>query len=875
MKQKTLLLTMLLVLFSVGANAQLSGSITNKQGDPIPYANIYVEEQMHGTASDGSGRFSLHLTSGTYTVNFRAIGYKPQTRTITLGKQEVKVDISLDEAAYELKEIVVSNKDNPGNRIMRKAISNGQLYLSKLGGYRSDIYFKSNFKFTKLASYIRLIAPKNRDLPKVGKTYTMELVNELTYKAPDSYTQRTLSYRTNLPGDRFEVPGLDVYRSNIYNDQYYDAPSPLGRDAFTCYKYQLIATTVQNGTIIYKIGVAPKRYSGVFFKGFLYIRDNSYEITNAELETINGTLKINLSISYDMVKQEIPLPTSLNIRVGGSMLGIAFSSNMISSVKYSTVDVKGAPKKMDKEQKIRQSTSKKEERRLRKLATIAQTTNKLSGKDNFSPKDMRKLIRLIERKNALEDTASTLEEGRLKVVKDSLFNTQDSTFWNKMRSIPLSEEELKFSRETDSITALIPKTILSANDTLSSVGKWTPKAPFFGGTIYQKGNFSVASSSFFGRNASYFNPVDGYTIANRFTLKTKVGGIKPLSISVRPIYSSFREQLMGELQTRLDFAPRRMGFVEVNARSATADFNLENPQNQMINTIACLYFKESYKKVMDTKDVNIKVQIEVVNGLSVMLGGQFQNRHLMDNHTNHSLFKSKSVYDSNTPDNIYLNDFPLANHSQPTLQLRLNYTPSPRYRIDKDGYKQYTSQYLPNFSLSVAKGLDIWNGASTYTNMEIGMVHAVRINMFNELSYKVNGGEFFGQKGMQFSNFYFPTTAYAPFAFESTKNSFTLLPYYRFATPEGYAEAHVCYESHNLILKRLPFLTNSQFTENITIGYYSTGRYRNYTEIGYGLDKLLFIGGVAAVASFENGRYSGWGIRAYINLSSNAEIKIR
>ena len=734
MKQKKLLLSILLALLSVGANAQLSGSIINKQGDPIPYTNIYVEEQMHGTASDGNGRFSLYLTPGTYTVSFRAIGYKPQTRIVTIGKQEVKVEVSLEEAVYDIKEIVISNKDNPANRIMRKAISNGQLYLSKLGGYRSDVYFKSNIQFTKLASYIRLIAPKNRQLPKVGKTYTMELVNELTYKAPDSYTQRTLSYRTNLPGDRFEVPGLDIYRSNIYNDQYYDAPSPLGRDAFTCYKYQLIATTVQNGSLIYKIGVAPKRFSGVFFKGFLYIRDNSYEITNAELETINGTLKINLSISYDMVKQEIPLPTSLNIRVGGSMLGIAFSSNMISSVKYSSVDVKGAQKTMNKEQEIRQSTSKKEERRLRKLVAIAQTADDLSGKDSFSPKDMRKLIRLIERKNALEDTASTLEEGSLKVVKDSLFNTQDSTFWNKMRSIPLSVEELKISRETDSITALIPKSILSTNDTLSRVGKWKPQAPFFGGTIYQKGNFSIASSSFFGRNASYFNPVDGYTIANRFTLKTKVGGIKPLSISVRPMYSSFREQLMGELQARLDFAPRRMGFVVVSARSATADFNMEVPQNQMLNTLACLYFKESYKKVMDTKGVSVKLQMEFINGLSVMLGGQFQNRRLMDNRTNHSLFKSESLYDSNTPDNIYLNDYPLENHSQPTLQLRFYYTPSPRYSIDKDGYKQYTSQHLPTFSLNVAKGLNFWNGASTYTNLELGMVHAVRINMFNELN---------------------------------------------------------------------------------------------------------------------------------------------
>lgn len=875
MRLRKLLFILLQTVCTVGAYGQLSGSITNKQGDPIPYANIYIEEQMHGTASDGSGRFSLHLNPGTYTVNFRAIGYKPQTQTINIGNRETKIAVVLEATAYDLKEIVISNKNNPANRIMRKAISNGQLYLSKLDGYNSNVYFKANVLFSKMASFIRWIAPKDSKLPISGKTYTMELVNMLTYKAPDSYTQKTISYRTNFPGDNFDIPGVDIYRSNIYNDQYYDTPSPMGRQAFSCYKFHLVATTVQDGTTIYKIGVAPKRSSGVFFKGFLYIKDNTYEITNAEMETTNGLIKIHLNISYDMVKQTVPLPTSISIKVGGSLMGITFSSNMVSSVKYNSVAVKKGTSQPSDKPIAAQSTAKQNKAKPTKLHAIEKKIEELSAKDNLTAKETRQIVKLVEKKQELEDPLKSMEEKSLKVEKDSLFNTQDTSYWSRIRPIPLSDEELKYSHETDSITARIPKGVAAPKDTTTSKARWKAKAIILGGSIYTRGNFSVASSGFIGKNASYFTPVDGYTIANKLTLKTVIDTNKQLTISVKPIYSTVRQMLMGEMATRFDFAPRHMGFIELSAKTATADFNIEQPINQMLNTLACLYFKKSYKKVMDTKEVNAKLQLEVANGLSVGLGARFDNRTLVQNNINHSLFTSNSNFESNTPENIYLDSYPLSNYNQTTMLLNISYTPMPRYRFDRNGYKRYTSLYWPTVNLKIEKGLNVWGSTSSFTNVELGTTQAVEIDMFNHIYYKAKAGKFAKAKGMQLSNFYFPNTAYSTIELESTKNSFTLLPYYRFATPTEYAEAHVCYEAQSILLKHLPFLSKNQFTENIMVGYYTTGRYRNYTEIAYGLDKLFFVGGVSAVASFENGKYSGWGIRVYLNLSSGSGIQIR
>ncbi len=868
MKQKYVQLLILLLLTSTSAIAQLTGAITTTKGEPIPFANIYIKEQMHGTSSDAKGHFSLHLDPGTYTASFQAIGYKPQTQTITIGKKEVVVNVSLEEAIYNLKEVVVSNKDNPANRIMRKAISNGQLYKTRMTGYSSEVYFKANLLVSKLAKMVKWLTPKDAKLPIVGKTYTMEIMNRLTYRAPKTYTQKTISYRTNFPGDDLEVPGIDIYRGSIYNDRYYGTPSPLGRQAFSCYKFFLIGSSVQEGATIFKIGVSPVYASGQFFKGFVYIKDNSYEIVNADLSEKVGPSIINLQISFDMVKNTIPMPTSIKIKQAIDILGNSLSVSMISSVKYSNVQAKNdnAPIPAPVQAKAKPARAATKINRA-KLDAINAKIQDLESKDDISLSEMKQMMKLADKKQEMEDTTKSLEEKNIKIEKDSLFNTQDTTFWATSRPIPLSAEELRYSHEADSITALIPKGAAAPKDTVGTKSKWQPGAILLGGTFYKKRPTSIYTSGFIGTEASYFNPVDGYTLANKLSLETTIDSTKKLMISLRPMYSVSRKLLMAESKLRFDVAPQRMGFIELSGRLASGDFNLDNPVPQLINAISCIYFKSSYQKVMDTKGANAKFQIEVANGLTIALTGSFNQRTLLENNTNHSLLNKSSLYESNTPENIYLNRYPLSNYKQASVHLNISYTPAPRYRYDRQGYKSYISYHKPTFLLNAYQGVGALGSASTFTHLELGVKQAVEVSMFNQLSYKVKAGTFYNTKGMQLSDFYFPQTMYMPFSFEPSKNAFTLLPYYKMATPASYVEAHACYESEQIVLKLLPFLSRKMFTENIMVGYYTTGRYKNYTEVSYGLDRLFLIGGISAVASFENGRYSGWGVKAYFNLT--------
>ena len=82
--QKILLL-LIFVLFLCSAHAQtLKGTITTTSGQAIPYSTIYIQELTSGMVADENGKFQTKLNSGTYTFEFRSIGYEPEVRKINI-----------------------------------------------------------------------------------------------------------------------------------------------------------------------------------------------------------------------------------------------------------------------------------------------------------------------------------------------------------------------------------------------------------------------------------------------------------------------------------------------------------------------------------------------------------------------------------------------------------------------------------------------------------------------------------------------------------------------------------------------------------------------------------------------------------------------
>ena len=78
-------LLVLLILSSISSFAGvISGIIADDKGNPLPYASISVKGTQKGTTSNSSGKYSIELNAGQYTLIAQYVGYAKSEKTITV-----------------------------------------------------------------------------------------------------------------------------------------------------------------------------------------------------------------------------------------------------------------------------------------------------------------------------------------------------------------------------------------------------------------------------------------------------------------------------------------------------------------------------------------------------------------------------------------------------------------------------------------------------------------------------------------------------------------------------------------------------------------------------------------------------------------------
>jgi TonB-linked SusC/RagA family outer membrane protein len=94
-------------------DAVIQGRVTNEQGAPLTGANVFIQAMGLGTAVGADGAYRLTVpdaqaTGQTVTLGVRFIGYRPQTRQVTLsaGSQEQNFQLVAD--PFKLSEVVVT-----------------------------------------------------------------------------------------------------------------------------------------------------------------------------------------------------------------------------------------------------------------------------------------------------------------------------------------------------------------------------------------------------------------------------------------------------------------------------------------------------------------------------------------------------------------------------------------------------------------------------------------------------------------------------------------------------------------------------------------------------------------------------------------------
>ena len=265
---------------------------------------------------------------------------------------------------------------------------------------------------------------------------------KLNLHAPEKYFQRMISYNSTFPSQGNEISPMSFIQASFYQPVLAEmAISPLAPNAFSHYNFKYQGASRQGDFTINKIQVIPKRKSQQLFEGTIYIIEDLWCLQSVDLTNENLFGKIRIEQIYVPVQDEIWMPVSHKFEINIGIIGFKADVGYGSSVKYTEVKPNLTLQKpssliSDHSAVTTDTIVSKKKKQI----------DKILEKDQLTNRDMARLARLMEKESeaSIDSGKKSLEIKETvtqKVDKDAVKN--DSTYWAKIRPIPLSDIERK------------------------------------------------------------------------------------------------------------------------------------------------------------------------------------------------------------------------------------------------------------------------------------------------------------------------------------------------------------------------------------------------------------------------------------------------
>lgn len=140
MKQIAILLIGFLLTQQAGAQVRISGTVKDHRGHILAGASVVVKGSYDGGVSDSAGHFSFKtFEKGAQVIAASNVGYKSAEQPVTIGTEEVRVDLILKEEVSELKAVTVTAGSFEAGDKKRAATVLSSLDVVTTGGANADI----------------------------------------------------------------------------------------------------------------------------------------------------------------------------------------------------------------------------------------------------------------------------------------------------------------------------------------------------------------------------------------------------------------------------------------------------------------------------------------------------------------------------------------------------------------------------------------------------------------------------------------------------------------------------------------------------------------------------------------------------------------
>lgn len=887
-----------LILLSQAATAQsgIKGTVYNQRKEALPFASVSVKGTSIGTIANEEGRYQLNLKPGYYEIIFQYLGYQAGSKAITLTGTEETFDAVLAEQALQLGEVKIGKgNEDPAYAIMRRAIAKSKYHLLQVESYKARAYTKSSVVITDLP--LEFLYKKELDKIaaeenfKKGVPILNETVSEIEFKQPNNYKQKVVAAR-NSQDNSFASPN-EYLLTSFYKPDVVQTVSPLSPRAFGYYKFEYLGTFRENGVDVSKIKVIPRAYGDGVFRGTIHIIENLWAIHSLDLQTAKMGINLKIKQIYSPV-QNVWMPIQQQFNADGGLYGVKGKAEYVISQTFQSVqlnpdfppDVVVLDNKTEKED-IKALPVTKKDVRDKELEEL------LSSGKKLSVRDMRKVMKNYEKKQFEEsknkgEDVDLIERRVTSTEIDSLATRRAVSFWDSLRTVPLTKAETVSYNRLDSLVANkkidypAPKkdTENDDRDTTRAAGK-ARKGKLDPGDILWGHSFPLNRSKSW--RLDYTGPlrgvqvntvegwvIDGTGLGIRHTRKEdKTTGKAGHQFILRGIarYSFARNLLSPRGE-----ASYRWGRNTLSAEGgrAISQYNPDNPISYLLNSVTTLFFEQNFAKIYE-KDYFRLNYVHAQNNDHFKIGAsvEYADRTGLGNDEKTGKYRwidwKKREFSSNTPDlprdfqlpyAIRIGDARMPDHLALIFQVSASYKPWQKYRI-KNGQTTFYKDDSPEFTLNYRKGIpDLFGSDADFDFLHLKVRHGFETGIRSKLYYQLGAGSFLNRKSVWFPDYrHFAGNRFF-FQLGDPVGTFRMLDYYRYSTHEEFVEGHLLAEFRQLLFTQIQWFRRYGIKETIIAHYLSTPNSNHYTELGYGFDVgIRFPFRIEIVSNFERFRY--------------------
>jgi len=764
----------------------LSGKITDDTGQPVPFASIYIQHTTIGTSANNEGEYTFNLKPGTYTIVYKAVGYRQEVFELDLKQNQAK-NITLKTEVYQLQAVSISaTAEDPAYAIIRQAIKKRKFYLQEVKAYTADVYIKGLQKL--------LDAPKRflgRDVDQIsraigldsnrrGIVYLTESQSKYSYNYPDQVHEEMISSKVSGNNRAFSYNRASDLKVDFYeNYQNWDEVSlrplvsPIADNALFYYRYKYMGQTTQDGQQVNKIKVIPRREHDPCFEGYIYIQDDTWRVVGIDLFITKkanirfvDTVKINQQFLPVTPKTWMPSVVRFDFTAG--LLGFKLAGYIISV--YNNYDLEPT-----------------------------------FGKTNFN-----ELLRITRE-----------------------VNKKDSLYWLQQRPIQLTLEE-----KTDYQKKEILARKRESKEYLDSLDRENNKIKignFISGGINIRNRYKRESYHFDAIPAALlFNTVEGFAIDYSASYIKRTDTLNNRNFALRAnIRYGFANKLLNA-NTAVTIPTGKFSLT-ISGGSDVADLNNNLPIKPFINSVYTLFERQNFQKLYQKTFVTASFGGRIAGGWQFTAAMEWAYRRWLDNSSDYSFFNRQRAFTSNNPF-MPTSDAPLfANNKAFKVGLRTTYNFSNKYETHPTGRRYVPSKY-PTIGITLNKGIkNILGSDVDYTQLSADVSQSnVSMGVYGKTSFYIAAGKFISNNNLFYTD-YHHFNGNQVLVYKGGINSFLLLDYYRFSTQTSYLEGHLEHNFSGFITNKLPLIRKLKLEEILNVNYLTTPQLKNYYEVGFGL----------------------------------------